>query len=178
MVPSALVGLAELPRTPVGKVDRKALPLFHFNRSPTDTDLSTLSPVKSQLLQTVADCLRLDANVIRLDSTFYRIGGNSLSSIQVVAQCQRNGLHLAIADLNRNHTLRQVARLCGEISETSTVSTIMVLEVAGCPRLTPDQMGFFSMSLTGPDDPSLPVMLKIWPDLSRGAVANGGQAHG
>ncbi|KAJ1921869.1 hypothetical protein IWQ60_006654 [Tieghemiomyces parasiticus] len=160
MVPSALVGLAELPRTPVGKVDRKALPPFHFNRSPTDTNLSTLSPVESQLMQTVADCLRLDASAIRLDSTFYQIGGNSLSAIQVVAQCQRNGLHLAIADLNRNNTLRQVARLCGANSENSIVSTIVAPEVAGCPRLTPGQMAFFSMSLTRPNGLILPVMFK------------------
>ncbi|KAJ1907501.1 hypothetical protein IWQ60_011851, partial [Tieghemiomyces parasiticus] len=160
MVPSALVGLAELPRTPAGKVDRKALPPFHFNSSPTDTDLSTLSFIESQLLQTVADCLRLDASVIGLDSTFYQIGGNSLSAIQVVAQCQRNGLHLAIADLNRNNTLRQVARLCGAINETSTVSTIVVPEVAGCPRLTPGQMAFFSMPLTRPDGLTLPVMFQ------------------
>ncbi|KAJ1906581.1 hypothetical protein IWQ60_012045, partial [Tieghemiomyces parasiticus] len=141
-------------------VDRKALPPFHFNRSPTDTDLSTLSPVEYRLMQTVADCLRLDASAIRLDSTFYQIGGNSLSAIQVVTQCQRNGLHLAIAELNRSSTLRQVARLCAAVDETSTVRTIVVPEVAGCPLLTPAQMAFFSMSLTKPDGLILPVMFK------------------
>ncbi|KAJ1922829.1 hypothetical protein IWQ60_006277, partial [Tieghemiomyces parasiticus] len=156
----ALVGLAELPRTPVGKVDRKALPPFHFNCSPTDTDLSTLSPVESQLLQTVADCLRLDASIIRLDSTFYQIGGNSLSAIQVVAQCQRNGLHLAIAELNRNNTLRQVARLCAAVDLTSAFSTRPDQEVIGCPRLTPGQLAFFSMSLTHPNQVALPVLFK------------------
>ncbi|KAJ1920189.1 hypothetical protein IWQ60_007065, partial [Tieghemiomyces parasiticus] len=160
MVPSALVGLAELPRTPVGKVDRKALPPFHFNCSPTDTDLSTLSPVESQLLQTVADCLRLDASGIRLDSTFYQIGGNSLSAIQVVAQCQRNGLRLAIAELNRNNTLCQVARLCAVVDQTATVSTRPDQEVIGCPRLTPGQLAFFSMSLTSPNQVALPVLFK------------------
>ncbi|KAJ1912647.1 putative 26S proteasome subunit yta6 [Tieghemiomyces parasiticus] len=162
MVPSALVGLAELPRAPVGKVDRKALPPFHFNRSPTDTDLSTLSPVESQLLQTVADCLRLDASVIRLDSTFYQIGGNSLSAIQVAAHCQRNGLHLAIADLSRHNTLRQVARLCAAVDETSTVSASARAdqEVIGCPRLTPGQMAFFSMPFTSPNQVALPVLFK------------------
>ncbi|KAJ1904685.1 hypothetical protein IWQ60_012412, partial [Tieghemiomyces parasiticus] len=149
-----------LPRTPVGKVDRKALPPFHFNRSPTDADLSTLSPVESQLLQTVADCLRLDASGIRLDSTFYQIGGNSLSAIQVVAQCQRNGLHLAIADLNRNNTLRQVARLCAAVDETSTVCTRPAQEVIGCPRLTPGQLAFFSMPFTNPNQVALPVLFK------------------
>ncbi|KAJ1912339.1 hypothetical protein IWQ60_009711, partial [Tieghemiomyces parasiticus] len=160
MVPTALVGLAELPRTPVGKVDRKALPPFHFNRSPTDTDLPTLSPVESQLLQTVADCLRLDASAIRLDSTFYQIGGNSLSAIQVATQCQRNGLHLAIADLNRNNTLRQVARLCAAVDETTTVSTRPDQEVIGCPRLTPAQIAFFSMPFTNPNQVALPVLFK------------------
>ncbi|KAJ1913855.1 hypothetical protein IWQ60_009047, partial [Tieghemiomyces parasiticus] len=160
MVPSALVGLAELPRTPVGKVDRKALPPFHFNCSPTDTDLSTLSPVESQLLQTVADCLRLDASVISLDSTFYQIGGNSLSAIQVVAQCQRHGLHLAIADLNRNSTLRQVARVCAAVDQISTVSTRPDQEVIGCPRLTPGQLAFFSMPFTNPNQVALPVLFK------------------
>ncbi|KAJ1913961.1 hypothetical protein IWQ60_009003, partial [Tieghemiomyces parasiticus] len=160
MVPSALVGLAELPRTPVGKVDRKALPPFHFNRSPTDTDLPTLSPVESQLMQTVADCLRLDASVIRLNSTFYQIGGNSLSAIQVVAQCQRNGLHLAIADLNRNNTLRQVARLCVAVNITATTRTRADQKVMSCPHLTPGQLAFFSMPLTKPNAFTLPVMFK------------------
>ncbi|HKI03227.1 MAG TPA: amino acid adenylation domain-containing protein, partial [Thermoanaerobaculia bacterium] len=83
MVPAAWVLLEEMPRTPNGKVDRKALPAPEAAAAISDGD-ETLSPVEEVVAGIWCDVLGL-TRVGRHDG-FFELGGHSLLAAQVSAR--------------------------------------------------------------------------------------------
>ncbi|KAJ1906947.1 hypothetical protein IWQ60_011966 [Tieghemiomyces parasiticus] len=160
MVPSALLGLLEFPRTRVGKIDRKALPPYDFTAASAATDLSTLTPTERQLIQVTADCLRLEPCSVGLDATFYQVGGNSLTAILLSSRCQALGLNLNVADFNRQGTFRQLARRSRATAGVQTEVVPADSEPEGPPRLLPGQHAFFSLPLANPNHMVIPVLFK------------------
>nr|WP_218003847.1 non-ribosomal peptide synthetase [Nocardia pneumoniae] len=85
MVPAAIVVLDEIPLTPVGKLDRKALPEPTFEkavfRAPT-------TPIEQIVADTFADVLGLSdgSSYLGRDDDFFALGGNSLLATQVAAR--------------------------------------------------------------------------------------------
>lgn len=108
MQPSAFVAVKELPRTPSGKIDRKALPAPDVKRP--DLDVAFAAPETSTqktISQVWADLLGIDR--VGLDDNFFDLGGNSLLSIQAVAQLEGHGLKLPIVKLYQHPTARACA---------------------------------------------------------------------
>ncbi|WP_420811606.1 amino acid adenylation domain-containing protein [Nocardia mangyaensis] len=84
MVPTVLMELDTIPLTPVGKLDRRALPepvLEHAEfRAPT-------TAVEQIVAGTFAQVLDLDADTqLGLDDDFFALGGNSLLATQIAAR--------------------------------------------------------------------------------------------
>ncbi len=119
MQPSAFVAVKELPRTPSGKIDRKALPAPDVKRP--DLDVAFAAPqstVQKTLAHVWADLLGIDRAGI--DDNFFDLGGNSLLSIQCVAQLEGHGLKLPIVKLYQHPTIRACAAfLEGDVAAVS-----------------------------------------------------------
>jgi amino acid adenylation domain-containing protein len=81
MVPAAIMLLDEIPRTPVGKLDRKALPEPVFESRPFR---APVTPIEGTVAGVFADVLGVDQ--VGLDDDFFELGGNSLIATQVVAR--------------------------------------------------------------------------------------------
>ncbi|WP_062992878.1 non-ribosomal peptide synthetase [Nocardia anaemiae] len=83
MVPTAIVVLDELPLTPVGKLDRAALPDPVFEarefRAPTTREERIVAEVYAALL-------RADGVEVGVDDDFFELGGNSLLAAQAAAR--------------------------------------------------------------------------------------------
>ena len=108
MVPSAFVAVKELPRTPSGKIDRKALPAPDVKRPELDVAFAApQSAVQKALANVWADLLGIDR--VGIDDNFFDLGGNSLLSIQAVAQLEGHGLKLPIVKLYQHPTVRACA---------------------------------------------------------------------
>ncbi|MBX2977649.1 MAG: amino acid adenylation domain-containing protein [Flavobacteriales bacterium] len=117
MQPSAFVAVKELPRTPSGKIDRKALPAPDVKRP--DLDVAFAAPttsVQKTLAAVWADLLGIDR--VGIDDNFFDLGGNSLLSIQCVAQLEGHGLKLPIVKLYQHPTIRA----CAAFLEGSTTA--------------------------------------------------------
>ena len=119
MQPSAFVAVKELPRTPSGKIDRKALPAPDVKRPELDVAFAApQSTVQKTLANVWADLLGIDRAGI--DDNFFDLGGNSLLSIQCVAQLEGHGLKLPIVKLYQHPTIRACAAfLEGDASAVS-----------------------------------------------------------
>lgn len=117
MVPSAFVAVKELPRTPSGKIDRKALPAPDMERPELDIAFSApKTSVQKTLANVWADLLGIDR--VGIDDNFFDLGGNSLLSIQCIAQLEGHGLELPIVKLYQHPTIRACAGfLEGDASE-------------------------------------------------------------
>ncbi len=108
MVPSAFVAVKELPRTPSGKIDRKALPAPDVKRPELDVAFSApQTGVQKTLANVWADLLGIDR--VGIDDNFFDLGGNSLLSIQCVAQLEGHGLKLPIVKLYQHPTIKACA---------------------------------------------------------------------
>ncbi|WP_156095165.1 non-ribosomal peptide synthetase, partial [Nocardia lijiangensis] len=84
MVPAAIMTLDELPLTPVGKLDRKALPEPEFRAA---AFRAPRTEVERTVAETVAGVLGLDdAGRVGLDDDFFALGGNSLTATQLTAR--------------------------------------------------------------------------------------------
>ncbi|MGN5235876.1 non-ribosomal peptide synthase/polyketide synthase [Rhodococcus sp. SJ-3] len=83
MVPAQIIVLDEVPLTPIGKLDRRALPepelviTYREFRAPT-------TPIEETVATVFADVLGLQ--VVGLDDDFFELGGNSLLATQVVSR--------------------------------------------------------------------------------------------
>jgi len=79
-----LVALRELPLTPSGKVDRRALPAPNYEAQLKDTFLAPQSPVEELLCGIWAEVLNVSR--IGINDNFFELGGHSLLATQVVSR--------------------------------------------------------------------------------------------
>jgi len=130
MVPSAFVKVPELPRTPSGKIDRKALPAPEIKRP--DLDVPYARPT-SQLEEAVAAVWAslLGIDKVGIDDNFFDLGGNSLLSIQCVAQLESRGFDLPIVKLYQHPSIRACAEfLAGGNSGISPAERARIRQAA------------------------------------------------
>jgi amino acid adenylation domain-containing protein len=111
MLPSCFVTLRELPLSPNGKVDRRALPPPEAQRQ--DRRQAHMEPRDDlerqlqQLWQTV-----LDVKPIGIHDQFFALGGHSLLAVRLVAEVERTfGRKLRVASVFQNPTIEQLAAL-------------------------------------------------------------------
>ncbi|KAL2913063.1 hypothetical protein HK105_207408 [Polyrhizophydium stewartii] len=137
MVPAVFVGLAVMPTNTNGKTDKKALAAMHVEIAvdalQTDTERA-LAAVWSQVLGVhVADIGRA--------TSFFALGGDSISAIRLVAKAKQQGLTLSPALIFKTPTLAKMA-LAATVSETR--AAVSSAPVTGSVALTPIQHTFFA----------------------------------
>ncbi|KAJ1971584.1 hypothetical protein H4R34_005695, partial [Dimargaris verticillata] len=148
MVPAAIVPLDTLPLTRIGKVDRKALPRVDFNELHHQDIVPPQTTAEIALVGMLAEVLRLNSDQISTGSTFFQLGGNSLTAIRLVAKCQQQGFVLAMADINRTHTIAHLAKRME--SHSATAEREPYPTVSGPVRLTPIQREFLAEGFQWP----------------------------
>ncbi|MBS1583426.1 MAG: amino acid adenylation domain-containing protein [Bacteroidetes bacterium] len=161
MQPSAFVAVKELPRTPSGKIDRKALPAPDVKRP--DLDVAFAAPrtaVERTLADVWADLLGIDRAGI--DDNFFDLGGNSLLSIQCVAQLEGHGLKLPIVKLYQHPTIRA----CAAFLEGSA-DTVSPAAMAAARRMTVDGRPRPDVAIIGMSGrfPGAPDVDTLWRNL-------------
>ncbi|NLU65661.1 hypothetical protein HCA61_25895, partial [Rhodococcus sp. HNM0563] len=87
MVPSAVVVLDEVPLTPVGKLDRDALPEPVFEEREYR---GAGSEVEEIIAEVFAEVLHLEK--VSVDESFFALGGDSIVSIQLVSRAKARGV--------------------------------------------------------------------------------------
>ena len=127
MLPSTYVFLNELPRTPSGKIDRRALPAPERKRPELNTPyVAAESENERAICEIWAELLELDR--VGLDDDFFELGGTSLLALQFVRElAQRTGHEPGIAQLFDRTTPRALAELLsGEAGEEDYLAAAQV----------------------------------------------------
>lgn len=108
MVPALFVFIEAMPLTPHGKIDHRALP----QPDAAAVDLGTpFAPPRTVAEKTLA---AIWANVLNLErvsihDNFFDLGGDSIRSVQVLAQARDNGLMLSLQELFQKPTISALA---------------------------------------------------------------------
>ncbi|MDD2558773.1 MAG: condensation domain-containing protein, partial [Desulfuromonas sp.] len=108
MVPAAFVVLKEFPRTPNGKVDRRALPIPEGGGErdnvayvkPRNALEETLCKVWSQTL---------GVEEVGVKEDFFHLGGDSLSCMEMLAAAEEVGLRMQVTDVREHSTVENLA---------------------------------------------------------------------
>ena len=111
MVPDTYMQLDQMPMTPNGKVNRRALPQPVIRSAAEYVEPATESErIVSRAIQEV---LGLKQPVGALDS-FFAWGGDSIKSIRLVSKLRSEGIMLQVADIMKLKTVRNIAAACGK----------------------------------------------------------------
>ncbi len=107
MVPTAYLQLKEMPMTPNGKTDVKALP---------EPELAISSAYVAPTNDTERVFCDIFAGILQMDKVgatdnFFELGGTSLVVTRVIIEADKAGMHVAYGDVFANPTPRKLARL-------------------------------------------------------------------
>ena len=106
MVPDTYMQLDEMPMTPNGKVNRRALPQPVIRSAAEYVEPQT--GAERIVAQAMQEVLGLKQNVGALDS-FFAWGGDSIKSIRLVSRLRAEGITLQVADIMKLKTVREIA---------------------------------------------------------------------
>ncbi len=138
MMPSYFSIIEEIPVTPNGKVDRKALPDPRIGVAreafiaPEDGVQQTLAEIWTEIL---------GIEKIGIDDNFFQVGGDSIKAIQISAKLVPQKMKLEIKDLFSNPTMRQLGGLVEQVG--TDVPEAQQDAVSGEAVPTPIQHWFF-----------------------------------
>jgi len=109
MVPSTFVQIAELPLSPHGKLDRRALPApTPLNMLDHDSYEAPQSPIEERLASFLTVLLGV-ARVSR-DDNFFDLGGHSLLGAQMITKIHESfGVELSLRSIFDHPTLREMS---------------------------------------------------------------------
>jgi amino acid adenylation domain-containing protein len=113
MVPHHFVVLDELPLSSNGKVDRLKLPKpasVGLLSNPNFVEATT--PLEQTMQEIFGTVLNIDCKELSVNSNFFSLGGDSLRTVQVIAQARKRGIVLTIPQMFEFPTIRELAEVC------------------------------------------------------------------
>ncbi len=140
MVPARYVRIERFPRTPAGKLDRRAVAAMSGDELSAAAAPGAFVPPRDETEELLARIWRdvLGTDEIGVHDDFFELGGDSLLSIRVISRAGREGLEIAPADFFDHPTIAQLAVLAGTTRASAEQGV-----VTGSAPLTPIQHWFF-----------------------------------
>ncbi len=131
MTPSVCMILDEMPLTPNGKIDRRALPEPKGERQETASAfVAPRNDAERTLQQIWQDLLGISPIGVRDD--FFEIGGHSLLAVRLVSAIeQKTKKRVSLAALLQGRTIEFVARIIGGDEDAQTESGFVPLKTDG-----------------------------------------------
>ncbi|MFF7981302.1 non-ribosomal peptide synthase/polyketide synthase [Streptomyces sp. NPDC007901] len=117
LVPEAYVVLADLPLTPSGKLDQAALPAPEAERA---ARREPSGPLERRLTDIFAGVLGIED--VGPDDDFFRLGGDSISSIGVASRARAAGLDLSPRDVFTHRTPAALAATAGTVTRAAAAT--------------------------------------------------------
>ncbi|CAG9990176.1 unnamed protein product [Clonostachys byssicola] len=132
MVPTVYLAILDLPMTTTGKTDRRRLREMAGSftaqqladlRSQGEKRMPT-SAAEQQLQALWARILNVKSSSISLDENFFRLGGDSITAMQIASAARSMGLPITTSDIMRKKT---IGRICNGLSASKNILTILTL---------------------------------------------------
>lgn len=118
MIPTAWIELSELPRTPQGKVDRRALPAPDWTTSTSSAEYEEpADDVERQVAGVFAWLLTVER--VGAADNFFELGGHSLLATRAVSQLRKDlGVEVGLREFFEQPTVRKLSNILRERLQT------------------------------------------------------------
>ncbi|MEV2607285.1 amino acid adenylation domain-containing protein [Paenibacillus larvae] len=136
MIPSYFVQLKQMPLTPNGKIDRKALPLPDGKLQTGAEYVEPRTPIEEVFVKVWKSVL--GAERVSILDNFYDLGGDSIKSIQVSSRLLQEGYKVEMKHLLKYPTIAQLSMYVEPANKAAEQK-----EIIGTAPLTPIQSWFF-----------------------------------
>jgi amino acid adenylation domain-containing protein/non-ribosomal peptide synthase protein (TIGR01720 family) len=159
MIPAFFVYVDRLPLTANGKIDRKSLPAPDLShRQVGDSYVAARTEIEASLCAIWSDVLKISP--IGIHDNFFRIGGDSIISIQLVSKARAMGIYFSVKDVFNHSTVAELACV-SQFQQNDLALKPDQEQTRGNIPLTPIQHWFFSQSMADYNYFNQSVLLKI-----------------
>jgi len=156
MIPALFVSLEELPLTPSGKIDRRALPAPDQERPSLKTEfVAARTPAEKALVEIWCHVLCLPQ--VGIHDNFFELGGDSILSIQIIARAGKAGLRLNPQQIFQHQTIAQLVAVAGAAESVQAEQGV----VTGPVPLSPIQRWFFEQEIVDTHLYNQALMLEV-----------------
>ncbi|KAJ5693236.1 acetyl-CoA synthetase-like protein [Penicillium macrosclerotiorum] len=155
MQPNIYIPVAIIPTTTNGKVDRRKLEAIGSShtvaewaglQSDKGKNFTASSPEGLELQRLFAEVLNIDRNLVGMNDSFFSLGGDSITAMQLSAKSQSGPTYITVTDIFRHKT---VMRLLSHVKHTETDSMQLPESTDNLFELSPIQQLFFTSQGTG-----------------------------
>jgi non-ribosomal peptide synthase protein (TIGR01720 family) len=144
MIPSAIVELESFPVTVNGKIDKRALPAAELTS--TEDYVAPSGELEAMLCRIWEEMLGIGK--VGVTDNFFRIGGDSILSIQVSSRIRQAGYACQVKDIFLYNTIEKLSDFLRQDRESVSVKTEQGL-LSGTFDLLPVQQWFMERVLLG-----------------------------
>ena len=119
MMPSFFVHIDEMPITPGGKIDKKALPSPDI-KIVRDNYEAPVTALQTELCKIFEKSLGIEG--VGINDNFFELGGSSLTASKVAIMCLSKNISIVYADIFKYPTVRELADLADNNEPEEAVS--------------------------------------------------------
>ncbi|MGD2085279.1 MAG: amino acid adenylation domain-containing protein [Candidatus Aminicenantes bacterium] len=173
MIPTYFIKLEQIPLTPNGKVNRKALPEPKIGGE-TAVYVAPSSEIERKIVEIWAEIINLPKEQIGIQSDFFELGGHSLSAIRMVANIHKNlNVKLSLAEVFAKPTIQALAQSI-ENSEVDRFVAIEPIEKKEYYTLSSLQKSLYVIQQMEKDNTAynMPMSLPITGEVDREKLAS------
>jgi len=134
MIPAYFVEIESIPLTPNGKIDKESLP--DPKRILGKEYIAPRNEIEEKLEEIWSSILGIEK--IGIKDNFFKLGGDSIKTIQISARMRKYGYRIEMRDIFQKPTIMDLALLVKKDEKISEQSA-----VTGAVKLTPIQRHFF-----------------------------------
>jgi len=146
-IPNVFMRLERLPLTVNGKLDHRELPEPKEERKQSKRDfVAARTPAETILASIWAETLKVEP--IGVHDNFFRLGGDSILSILVIAKAKKAGLHLEPQQIFQHQTIAELAAHAAHARSSAAELQTEQGPITGPALLTPAQQWFFKQNLS------------------------------
>lgn len=146
MIPSVFQKIDNIPLTLTGKLDKKYFEQININYS-TNNENYTLNITQEKLITIISTILKISKKNLDIFKSFFSFGGDSINTIQLVAQIRREfDCDITVKDVFIKTNLKYLAQLIDEKIIDKKINN-QRKDNLDKSRLLPIQQWFFSQKL-------------------------------
>ncbi|KAG6045043.1 D-lysergyl-peptide-synthetase subunit 1, partial [Claviceps sp. LM77 group G4] len=130
MVPDLFVPVSNFPREASGKVGRRSIKQYlssltqqDWSRYSSTCKVSPSNATEYEIHAIWAHVLQIEPPTFGVHDSFFRLGGDSISSMQVAAACGVAGITVTVKDMFKYRTIRKLALARGATPQGDLVTT-------------------------------------------------------